>query len=509
MSIDSHDILSEVDIPAPGATGINDSWAGYSIADQAERARLTEHERAIEAESRAERYRAAIVRGRLSKPGTTTAQIIQAASDHSPAVRRAAIAHPDCPPEVRLTGLLDPDPEVRAEVVRVIPDPADLPPGTVADEHWQVRAALAERADCSAQIVLDLIHRDPDPEVRRRALAAGALRRDVVWRILREAPEPVALAAVSIATHSLDGAPGFVKAVAHAQVREAIARRPGLDRNMLLWLAFKDPDPVVRAGAVSNPKLPWSLLPRALRDPEPGPREAAVMRVGFPVDLLVAAAHDSSPRVRLAALAHGTLDPAIPGRLSRDVDAVVRAAACRHADCPATALAVAMEDHDVSVRRAAVARLTLPRSALATGCADEDHTIRLASVRHPAVPPASSAFGLYRASRDQWTIKATADDKSAVTRRRRAQRMMESAAAALTKAPWDELKPLPLTLLPRDLIKRVIARHLDDALTDPRMTIRRLVADHPSVTAGHLVALSADPNPRVRAAASARLLEVL
>lgn len=70
----------------------------------------------------------------------------------------------------------------------------------------------------------------------------------------------------------------------------------------------------------------------------------------------------------------------------------------------------------------------------------------------------------HRASRDQLTIKVAADDKSAVTRRRQAVRIEESAAGALAKAPWDELQPLPLTLLPRNLIKRVIARHLNDAL---------------------------------------------
>lgn len=128
---------------------------------------------------------------------------------------------------------------------------------------------------------------------------------------------------------------------------------------MLLWLAFEDPDPVVRAGARVNPKRHCHHR-RARSGTRDRSREAAVMRVGFPVDLLAAAARDSSARVRLAALTHDPLDPAISGRLSRDVDAVVRAAACRHADCPATALAVAMEDHDVSVRRAAVERPSLP-----------------------------------------------------------------------------------------------------------------------------------------------------
>jgi len=487
---------------------IDESWAGVYIADHKEQALRAEHERA-EAESTAERYRAAIVRRRLHNPGTTAAQIIEAATDHSPAVRRGAIAHPDCPPQIRLNGLIDADPEVRAEVVRVIENPADLPPGTVANEHWQVRAALAERTDCSAQIVIDLIQRDPDPEVRRRALAAGALRRDVVWQILCEAPEPVGLAAVSIANHSLDAAPDFIKSVPHAQVREAIARRPGLDRNMLLWLAFQDPDPGVRAGAVSNTELSWSLLPRAFRDPEPGPREAAVLRVGFREDLLDAAANDASARVRLAALTHVPLDPAIPDRLSTDGDAEVRAAACRHSNCPAAALAVAVVDPDVSVRRAAVDNPSMPRSALVRGCADHDHMIRYSSLAHPAVPPASAAFGVYRESLAELAIKVQADDLSAVTHRRQAQRLNEAAAVALTKAPWDELQPLPLTLLPQDLIKRIIAGHLDQAVADRRVTIRRLVAEHSAVKATHLVALCADTVPRVRDAASARVVDAL
>lgn len=117
MSIDSHDTLSEVDNLIAGATGINGSWAGYSIADQAERARLAEHERAIEAESRAEadpgRNRAGPVEQaparrppRSSRPPPTTAR--------SPTGR-------DRPSRVPsagwLTGLLYPGSEVRAEVV--------------------------------------------------------------------------------------------------------------------------------------------------------------------------------------------------------------------------------------------------------------------------------------------------------------------------------------------------------------------------------------------------------
>ena len=88
-------------------------------------------------------------------------------------------------------------------------------------------------------------------------------------------------------------------------------------------------------------------------------------------------------------------------------------------------------------------------------------------------------------------------------------RQAESAAGALVRAPWDELSPLPLTQLPYGLINRVIGEHLDDAVTDHRITIRRLVVQHPAVRARHLATLSRDPDPQIRAAATTRVLEIV
>ena len=84
-----------------------------------------------------------------------------------------------------------------------------------------------------------------------------------------------------------------------------------------------------------------------------------------------------------------------------------------------------------------------------------------------------------------------------------------AVAEGAARAPWDELRPLPLTLLPQGLINRVIAEHLDDVVTDHRITIRRLAVQHPAVRARHLAALSTDPDPEIRAAAGTRVLEIV
>ena len=251
------------------------------------------------------------------------------------------------------------------------------------------------------------------------------------------------------------------------------------------------------------------MLRRIFRDLAPEPRAAAVLRVGFPSDLVGAAAHDDSWLVRHAALTHSPLDPAIPARLSLDPKPAVRIRACAHADCPPEALARAAEVSDVEVRRAAVANPSMPRSSLATLCRDQDLDIQLLAIQHPAVPPAFAAFGIYRESKTVLAIKVKADDEAAGARRRHAQRMNESAAGALARAPWDELSPLPLTQLPHGLINRLIGEHLDDAVTDRRITIRRLVVQHPAVRARHLATLSTDPDPQIRAAASTRVLEIV
>ncbi len=461
-------------------------------------------EAAARAVSRAEQYRVGGIRTALRDPGTTVEQLIEAAADPNPMVRRAVIAHPGCPPALRLAALQDPDGEVRAEVVRIIADLAELPADIVTDDKWAVRAALAERADCPAQLVVELLHHDPDPEVRRRALAAGVGRRDVVRRLLREQPGIGAPA-----TDAANRTPRFLLAVPHEHAREALTQRPGVDYAMLLWLTFHDPSPTVRASAVRNPRVSTRLLRRIFRDPAPEPRAAAVLRVGFPSDLVGAAAHDDSWLVRHAALRHSPLDPAIPARLSQDPKPAVRIRACAHADCPPEALARAAEVSDVEVRRAAVANPSMPRSSLATLCRDQDLDIQLLAIQHPAAPPAFAAFGVYRESKAVLAIKVKADDEAAGARRRHAQRMNESAAGALVRAPWAELRPLPLTQLPQGLINRVIAEHLDDVVTDHRITIRRLAVQHPAVRARHLAALSTDPDPEIRAAAGTRVLEIV
>lgn len=500
MTSHSHVAIPSADDPGLRYKNTSDALMASLLEDPNE----SDNEAAARAVSRAEQFRVAGIRTALRDPDTTAEQLIKAAADPSPIVRRAAIAHPDCPPDLRLAALQDPDGEVRAEVVRIVANPADLPADIVTDKKWAVRAALTERADCPAQTVVELLHHDPDPEVRRRALAAGVLRRDVVRQLLREHP--------GVGTPTTDRAactPRFLVAVPQETAREALAKRSGVDYSMLLWLAFHDPSPTVRASAVRNPRVSTRLLRRIFCDPAPEPRAAAVLRVGFPSELLAAAAADGSRLVRGAALSHDQLDPGIPARLSRDSEPAVRAKACAHADCTPEALARAAEDSDVEVRRAAVANPSMPRSALAALCRDQDPDIQLVALRHPAVAPAFAAFDAYRESKAVLAIRVKADDEAAGARRRHAQRTNESAAGALVQAPWDELSLLPLTQLPSGLITRVIAEHLDDAVTDHRITIRRLAVQHPAVRARHLATLSTDPDPQIRAAASTRVLEIV
>lgn len=438
----------------------------------------------------AERYRAAIVRGQLREPGTTREQLTEALADHNPMVRRAALTHPQCPLEVLLTALQDPDPQVRAEVVRTVSHAADLPATVTEDVHWAVRSALVKRPDCPVTTVMDLLVGDPDPQVRRDALTAGAGRRDVVWELVRRHP-------------------GVLTTAVQEYAREELAQLPAIDSALLLWLAFHDPSPDVRAAAIRHPRLSTGLLPRAFRDPCPQPRVEAVRRPGFPSHLLRAASEDEADGVRLATLTHHPLVPPIPERLSRDADSFVRAQACAHRNCPADALERAVEDPVTEVRRAAVGNPSMPRRALASACRDNDPEVQLSALRHPCAPPASASFAAYRRYRPVLAVGVNADDEDAVARRRHAERMTESAAGALVRAPWDELRPLPLTRLPHELINRVISEHLDDAARDHRVTIRLVTARHPAVQARHLVELSKDADPGVRAAASSRLLEIL
>ena len=222
MTFNPHDSVLDEDAYGPSGPTTG-APSGTRIAEAPGSADPSEEELAEEALRRAQRHRAAMIRGHLRRPGTSTAQLTEAAADPNPIVRRAVIAHPDCPPDLRLAGLQDPEGEVRAEVVRIAAGPSDLPADIVTNEKWAVRAALAERADCPAQMVVELLHHDPDPEVRRRALAAGVVRRDVVSRLLRDQP-----GAGATATDAAKRTPRFLVAVPREHAREARSTR-GVD----------------------------------------------------------------------------------------------------------------------------------------------------------------------------------------------------------------------------------------------------------------------------------------
>ena len=149
-------------------------------------------------------------------------------------------------------------------------------------------------------------------------------------------------------------------------VRAAVAGNPNLDEQMVAAWA-QDPDPSVRAQAVSNP--------------------AAAGRH----DLLAEASHDADPVVRLGVLLVANVPPEAMAALVQDADAAIQKTAVLHPSCtPQLQMLAITSDHseDRSVAGALVMRpdLTPDVIRVLVQLDGPDYTLREEISRHPQCP---------------------------------------------------------------------------------------------------------------------------
>ncbi len=447
------------------------------------------------------RRRIARVRAMLEAPTATGADAVEAAADPNPAVRRAALLHRLCPDVVRRSAMTaDPDPDVRAALVREAPV-GQIPHTELCDDVWQVRLVLAERGDTPHDWRRRTAVHDIDGMVRRAALGRlDPLDDATLWDVLYRGH-------LGDCTHLL-GRPSLfgratveqVLAIPHATLRAQVACRQDLTGEVITALGLGDPAAEVRRHAISNPLFPTRYLHDAFRDEEPGPRAAAVLRAPSKDPMLWDSRFDPATEVRLAALTHADLPLEVLEYLADDEDSTVQLEVAGHANCPGSALHRLARHRSASVREAAVTHANCPRAALDRACSDAEDRVVLAALRNPG-RPSPSAILASLGGRPPSTVDTRDDSHIRAIRK--------EALQALAACDWCDLVPLPLTELSERDLRLVLTRHLAEAARDSVAAVRMAVATHPDLAAAEMTLLSADPDPTIREAVSRRLLESL
>lgn len=105
-----------------------------------------------------------VLRAQVVALAWTPAQVRAAATDPSPQVRLAVLAHDLLSPALHARLLGDPDGRVRAQAVTQASDP-DQVAAAATDSDPRVRLAVARHSQIPAEVLPDLVA-DPDPEVR-------------------------------------------------------------------------------------------------------------------------------------------------------------------------------------------------------------------------------------------------------------------------------------------------------------------------------------------------------
>jgi hypothetical protein len=338
------------------------------------------------------------------------------------------------------------------------------------------------------------------------------------------------------------------------QIRQAVARSPGLPREALRWFrrvgassdlaGYGAPDPTIaptlierlvvggswaRALAARHPATTPTTLLRLASDPEAQVRAFAARNAALPATALVALAGDSSIRVRQAAACREGTSAAILERLSGDASPIVRTMVARNGKVSAHILLGLTDDPNWRVRRQVARHPGASAETLRRLVADRERLVRYQVVRHPALSPVLrgqmgsdtdpvvrrlSAWVSSRSCPAQPVVEAT-PVKSSVTTAPTSRQVQEPAGLSESTAE-DENRTIQAlqALLGTQFLDPV---HCAVALAHPALPIVRLsehvkatdwieryaVARNPRVPDALLESLAADTNRLVRAAARA------
>lgn len=277
---------------------------------------------------------------------TPPSVLTELAASAPPSIRLAVIANPALPEVDRalvVEAIMASRAVEREGLARIENQPLDVVERLVADQHSDVRIAVANRGDLSDEMVAVLAS-DREWEVRFALLqnpaASERAPSSLAIDVLREAPEisvPDVLRVVEELPESgeVDDAisASLVRLsksrVRSPDLRSEAARHARTPADALERLAGST-DADLREDVAGNPSSPGRALAKLADDDVTEVRAAVACNVAAPDALVVDLSHDGGPEVRAAIASRYELDLEILARLIEDEDAVVRRAARRH-----------------------------------------------------------------------------------------------------------------------------------------------------------------------------------
>ena len=320
---------------------------------------------------------------RLLRHPSLTVRLTAAAATPQFQVRRAAAAHPNCPPPLLQRLAHDPDPDVRAAAMT---NPS-LDPNIVdrlANSNIAYQKADAMRSPHTPPATLtDATRRHRGPP----ATAAAANPRLPLAGQLAAAQRPKC---AEQATHE-------------TPTRTALAANPNLTTAAAAIL-LTDPAPAVRSTLAANPTLPAGLFTPLATDTDHNTRTNAARNPSCPPAALNALACDDDHRVRSAALAHLDCPTAHLHHAARSTHRDLHHAAARNPNCPPPLLADLVSQHPYTASQVAANPRCTPETLILVANCPTPGAVLLAAASaaypaaeqlatHPEQSVASAAAG--------------------------------------------------------------------------------------------------------------------
>ena len=288
--------------------------------------------------------------------------------DPDPAVRAVAAAHDGCDSVTLLRLCGDKHPKVRAVAAahRACPDSPLKAFGVHANRSdTESRVAAARRRDCPPQMLVALLH-DPENAVSAAAAANPALPTQAALAATAERHTSSATRA-EIAKRG-DCPPNILAQLFEdgryaSAVLRAVAANPNTPTETLTACAT-NADTDVRVAVASNPACDQRHLTELATDNTPAVVVAVARRADCTAETLTTLAQHPEPSVRAAVAANAAVGQAKLEALGADPEPSVRAAVAARADCPAQTLAELTADTAPAVIAAVVANPAIALPAL-------------------------------------------------------------------------------------------------------------------------------------------------
>ena len=310
--------------------------------------------------------------------------------DPDPAVRAVAAAHDGCDSVTLLRLCGDKDPKVRtvAAAHRACPDSPLKAFGVHANRpDTESRIAAARRRDCPPQMLVALLH-DPENAVSAAAASNPALPTQAALAAAAERHTSSA-ARAEIAKRG-DCPPSVLAQLAKdgryaSAVLRAVAANPNTPTETVVAMVATNHDTDARVAVASNPACDQRHLTELATDDAPAVVVAVARRADCTAETLTTLAQHPEPSVRAAVAANAAVGQAKLEALGADPEPSVRAAVAANAAVGQAKLEALGADPEPSVRAAVAARADCPAQTLAELTADTAPAVIAAVVANPAI----------------------------------------------------------------------------------------------------------------------------